>query len=81
MKKLEFESESLSYVEIEDKITDFYRIGFPDSSNFMELEVGIHSNYSIMASKGSIEFSAIVGKKENGKGYMITISPKKIKGY
>lgn len=81
MKKLEFESESLSYSEIEDKITKFYGIGYPESSNFMELKVGVHSNYYIMASKGSIEFSAIVGRKAENKGYGITISPNKVKGY
>lgn len=79
MEKLEFEVKSLSYAEIEDKITLYYDIGYPNSSNFMELETGVHSNYYIMASKGSIEFSAIVGKKANDEGYLVTIRPIKIK--
>lgn len=81
MEKLEFEAKSLSYVEIEDKITSFYDIGYPDSSNFMELEIGVHSHYYIMASKGSIEFSAIVGKKANSEGYLVIIRPIKLKIY
>ena len=79
MEKLEFETKNLSYVEIEDKVTSFYDIGYPDSSNFMELKIGVHSNYYIMASKGSIEFSAIVGRKENDEGYLVTIKPIKLK--
>ncbi len=79
MEKLEFESKSLSYSEIEDKITLFYGIGYPDSSNFMELEVGVHSNYYIMASKGSIEFSTIVGRKANTEDYLVIIKPIKLK--
>ena len=79
MEKLEFETKSLSYIEIEDEVTSFYDIGYPDSSNFMELRMGVHSNYYIMVSKGSIEFSAIVGKKNNDEGYLVTIRPIKIK--
>lgn len=79
MEKLEFETKRLSYIEIEDEVTSFYDIGYPDSSNFMELRTGVHSNYYIMASKGSIEFSAIVGKKNNDDGYLVTIRPIKIK--
>ena len=79
MEKLEVETKNLSYVEIEDKVTSFYDIGYPDSSNFMELKIGVHSNYYIMASKGSIEFSAIVGRKENDEGYLVTIKPIKLK--
>ena len=79
MEKLEFETKSLSYIEIEDEVTSFYDIGYPDSSNFMELIIGVHSNYYIMASKGSIEFSAIVGKKNNDEGYLVTIRPIKLK--
>ncbi len=79
MEKLEFEVKSLSYVEVEEKITSYYDIGYPDSSNFMELETGVHSNYYIMASKGSIEFSTIVGRKANDEGYLVTIRPMKLK--
>lgn len=50
MEKLEFETKSLSYIEIEE-VTSFYDIGYPDTSNFMELRAGPHSNYYIMASK------------------------------
>lgn len=79
MEKLEFETKNLSYVEIEDEVTSFYDIGYPDSSNFMELKIGVHSNYYIMASKGSIEFSAVVGRNANDEGYLVTIKPIKLK--
>ena len=77
MEKLEFEAQDISYSTIEDAITEFYDLGYTNSSNFMELEIGIKSGYYIFATKGSIEFSSIVGKKEAG-GYHITICPKKI---
>lgn len=77
MERLEFESESIDYSTIEDIITEFYNLGFTNSSNFMELEVGVKDGYYIFATKASIEFSSIVGKKKDGK-YSITICPKKI---
>lgn len=78
MEQLEFKCDSLSYGEIEDRITSFYELGYTNSSDFMELELGIHT-YNIMATKGSIEFSAIVGKDAKGNGYVVTIIPKKVK--
>lgn len=79
MEYLEFESEDLDYSTIENEITNFYGIGYPNSSNFMELEVGVHGGYSIFASNGIIEFSAIVGKKKDNEDYSITIRPKRLK--
>ena len=79
MEQLEFEVKTLSYAEVEDLITSYYDIGYPDSSNFMELKIGVHSNHYIMASKGSIEFTAIVGRKANNDGYIVTINPSEIK--
>lgn len=79
MEQLEFETTTLSSFFIEDKITYFYDIGYSHTSNFGELELGIHRDYHIMASKGSIDFSATVGKSANGKGYTVVIRPLKIK--
>lgn len=78
LEKLEFETDSLYYSTIEDKITKFYDLGYADSSNFMEIDLGVHSDYYIMATKGTIEFSAIVGSTKDNK-YIVTINPYKIK--
>ena len=78
LEKLEFEPDSLYYSTIEDEITRFYDLGYADSSNFMEIDLGVHSGYYIMATKGIIEFSAIVGKAKDNK-YIVTINPYKIK--
>lgn len=78
MEQLEFETNTLLSSVIEDEITSFYDIGYSHTSNFGELELGIHRDYHIMASKGSIDFSATVGKSANGKGYMVIIRPLKI---
>lgn len=78
MEKLEFSANNLYYSTIEDKITNFYNLGYASSSNFTELEVGVGKIYYIMATSGSIEFSSIVGRTIDGN-YLITIIPRKIK--
>lgn len=78
MEEFEFQTDSLSSFIIEDIITLHYGIGYSSSSNFMELELGVHRDYHIMSSKGSIDFSAIVGKNKNGKRYIVTIRPIKL---
>lgn len=45
----------------------------------MEIELGTHSGYSVMATKGSIEFSANVGSTKGNK-YLVIIPPYKIRG-
>lgn len=79
MEHLEFETENIDYSFIEEKITHFYDLGYADSSNFLELEMGVHSNYCIIATKGVIEFSSLVGKKSDNNSYHVTIIPKSIK--
>lgn len=78
MEKLEFKAENLDYSVIEDEITRYYDLGYADSSNFMEIELGTHSGYFIMATKESIEFSAIAGRTKDNK-YLVIITPHKIR--
>lgn len=78
MEKLEIKTSKLDYSVIENEICNFYKLGYADSSNFMELENGVHSGYVIVTSKGSIEFSSIVGKTKDNN-YLVTIVPKTIK--
>lgn len=78
MEKLEFKTDTVYYSTIEDEITQFYDLGYANSSNFVELENGVHSGYVISATKGSIDFSTIVGKTKENE-YSITINPIKIK--
>ncbi len=78
MEKLEFKTDNLDYSDIEDEITRYYDLGYADSSNFMEIELGIHSSYFIMATKGTIEFSAIAGRTKDNK-YLVIITPHKIR--
>lgn len=78
MEKYEFRTDNLYYSNIEDKILTYYGLGYANSSNFMELENGIHSGYFIFATKGTIEFSTIVGKTKDDD-YLVVINPSKIK--
>lgn len=78
MDNLEFITDKASWGKIEEQIVDYYDLGYADSSNFMYLSNGINSSLCIQATKGSIEFSAIVGENKDGN-YNITIMPKKIK--
>ncbi len=42
IEKLEFETDNLYYSTIEDEITRYYDLGYADSSNFMEFDLGVH---------------------------------------
>ncbi|MDD2391667.1 MAG: hypothetical protein PHU94_01855 [Bacilli bacterium] len=77
MNKYEFTTDSLSYGNIEHEILKYYDLGFANSSDFMELQLGINKEHNIFATKGSIDFTAIVGKT-NDNNYIVTITPKKI---
>lgn len=76
--EFEFITDSLSYSVIEEKILEFYELGYADSSNFMKLEEGISSDHYIVATNGVIEFSTIVGKTKDGL-YSVTCHPSSVK--
>ncbi|MDD4375534.1 MAG: hypothetical protein PHR25_02015 [Clostridia bacterium] len=78
MEKFEFETTDLSYSNIEDQVTTYYNLGYSNSSSFNELNLKCNVNLTIFASKGSIEFSAIVSETKNNT-YLVCISPKLIK--
>ena len=77
MDKFEFDTDSISYNSVEEKILNYYNLGYPQSSNFNELRVGVHSGYYIQGETADITFTAIVARKSNG-GYSVTINPEKI---
>lgn len=74
MDKFEFDTDSISYNNVEERILNHYNLGYPQSSNFNELREGVHSGYYIQGEKADITFTAIVGKKIDG-GYSIAIKP------
>lgn len=76
--KYEFTTESLSYCVIEEKIVNYYDLGYANSSDFMELTEGISSNHYISATKGIIEFSTTVAKTKDGL-YLVICYPKSVK--
>lgn len=77
MEKYEFETEDLSYVDIEERVLRYYGLGYPQSSNFNELKEGVNKGLYIQGEGKDITFTAIVGKKPD-KGYIVTISPERI---
>lgn len=77
MESFEFETEDLSYAVVEEIILNHYECGYPQSSNFNELEIGVHSNLFIQGETKDIRFTSIVGKKVDG-GYKVTIKPERI---
>ena len=66
MDKLECEVSSFNYGPIESAITKFYGMGFPSSSNFIELKEGSNS-ITIVADKASGDFSVLAYKTKDGK--------------
>lgn len=54
MEGFEFECSSLDYGTIENKLCSYYNLGFPNSSNFMELKLDAGNRITIFATKGSI---------------------------
>lgn len=76
--KFEFTTNSLSYGVIEDRILNFYDLGYANSSDFMELEEGMSSNHYITATKGIIEFRTTVGKTPDGL-YLVICYPISVK--
>lgn len=77
MENFEFQTEDLSYAKVEEIILNHYELGYPQSSNFNELSIGVHSEYFIQGETKDITFTAIVGRKTEG-GYKVTIKPEKI---
>ena len=78
--KFEFTSNTIDYYTIESEVTNYYHLGMPYNSNFMELDLGIHNDYVIQANNGLIYFTAIVGQSKEGK-YIITVVPNSISKY
>lgn len=67
----EFTTGSLGFTTVEEMVVRNYDLGSADSSNFMELPEGRSSSHIIQATKGIIEFSAIVNRQKDGKYYVI----------
>jgi hypothetical protein len=78
VEKYEFITDSLGYSNIEREILNYYNLGDANSSDFMELEMGISKEHFIFAKKGTIEFTSIVWKTKDGQ-FLVTINPKKIR--
>lgn len=51
----EFQSDSLDYGAIEHPICRYYRLGFAESSSFLEIEEGKTTAITIIATNGSVE--------------------------
>lgn len=66
MDKLECEVSSFNYGPVESAITNYYGMGFPSSSNFMELKEGLNS-ITIIADKASGDFNVLAYTTKDGK--------------
>lgn len=66
MDRLECEVGSFNYVSIESVITQFYGLGYAESSDFMEIKEGINT-ITIIGTRGSGTFSVLAYKTKDGK--------------
>lgn len=69
----EFETDDLSWRNIERKICYHYRLGTADSSNFMSLKESQNQEISICASEGTLECAVDVYKKADSGKYRVVI--------
>ena len=75
LKGFEYESNVLYYSDVESHICDYFDLGYPDSSNFMELKPQNGQSITISATKGTISCWASAYKKSgNNDLYIISIS-------
>ncbi len=74
----EFNTDNLSFSNVEDIILQHYGLGHADSSNFMELPVGRSSSHIIDATNGIIEFNTLVNEMNDGL-YFVICYPKSVK--
>ncbi len=79
MEGFEFECSSLYYGTIESKLCDYYDIGEPNSSNFMELKLDECNSITISATKGSISCRARVYRKKDSELYLVSVSSVSVK--
>ena len=77
MDSFEFKTDNLYYSDIEERILNYYNLGYANTSDFMELEIGVGKQYYISATGGDIKFSATVGRTPDSQ-YLVMIRPIKI---
>lgn len=70
----EFQSDSLDYRAIENPICRYYRLGFAESSSFLEIEEGKTAAISILATNGSIECGVIAYRDKSTGKYKVFVS-------
>lgn len=79
MECFEFECSSLDYGTIESKLCNYYDLGFPNSSNFMELKPDEWNNITISATKGNISCCARAYQRKDSELYLVSVSSVSVK--
>lgn len=77
MEDFKFESKTLDYESVEIELCNHYKLGMPQSSNFMEIIPNRSQHIAIFAQKGSI--SCEVKAYSSESIYEVLISQVKIK--
>lgn len=79
MESLSYKIDDLDYGTVERCITEFFDMGFAESSNLpIELSEKTYGNYNIIATKKIGEFSIRISKQKDGT-YWLTAYPYKLK--
>ncbi len=79
MQGFEFEAKSLDYGTIESEICRYYDLGYPNSSNFMEITTGIGQTIFIDAVNGSIRCRVSAYQKKDSEQFLVSVSGAEIK--
>ena len=74
----EFISDTMNYSTIESEVSNYYNLGFPESSNFMPNKIGRYGDCTLLTTNGLINFSMTIGQSKEGK-YIISVMPYNIK--
>lgn len=70
----EFQSDSLDYGAIENPICRYYRLGFAESSSFLEIEEGKTTAITIIATNGSVECGVTAYRDKATGKYKVVVS-------
>ena len=79
MSGFEFEAMALDYGTIENEVCRYYDLGYPNSSNFIEITTGIGQTIFIDAVKGSIRCHISAYQKKDSEKYVVTVSGAEVK--
>ena len=79
MEGFEFECSSLDYGTIENKLCNYYDLGFPNSSNFIEVKSDEWNSITVFATNGSVSCCVRAYQRKDSKLYLVSVSSVSVK--